>query len=243
VARELLDKGAIGDIKYYPYHGMSIALEDLAAGHIGAVIKLFEVLTWLVKDRSDLAVVEQIPTHEKLGIAFAKSDTRLCTIVNKTLANLKERGIFDALSRKWYGDLQKQQTEVAIKLIRLFIGEEEQFHFVMGEIEWDKLEALNALSCSEPAQSISFEETARGASFDWHNTPHGHYVIALSGRNPHTDDVEYGSVPLYINGLYQRVPRAARLHLRCPLPLRSGCTRTSSPSGRLGEWRVSVGDE
>jgi len=36
------------------------------------------VAAWLVKDRRDLAVVEQIPTHEKLGIAFAKTNTELC---------------------------------------------------------------------------------------------------------------------------------------------------------------------
>jgi ABC-type amino acid transport substrate-binding protein len=107
VARKLLVEGAIGEIRYYPYHGILTALDDLAAGHIGAFIKLFPVVTWLVKDRPDLAVVQQIPTHEKLGIAFAKTNLRLCAAVNKTLANIKERGIFDALRRKWFGELQK----------------------------------------------------------------------------------------------------------------------------------------
>jgi len=41
VARELLARGAIEDIKYYPYHGILTALDDLSAGHIGALIKLF----------------------------------------------------------------------------------------------------------------------------------------------------------------------------------------------------------
>src|SRR5215203_1817657 len=71
VARKLLAEGAIGDIKYYRYHGILTALEDLSTGHIGAIIKLFPVVSWLVKERRELAVIQQIPTHERLGIAFA----------------------------------------------------------------------------------------------------------------------------------------------------------------------------
>jgi len=41
VARKLLAKGAIGNSKYYPYHGILTALNDLSAGRIGALIKLF----------------------------------------------------------------------------------------------------------------------------------------------------------------------------------------------------------
>ena len=38
--------------------------------------------------------------HEKLGIAFTKTNVELCAAVNKALANIKKRGIFDALCRK-----------------------------------------------------------------------------------------------------------------------------------------------
>jgi len=58
------------------------------------------VAAWLVKGRRDLAVIQQIPTHEKLGIAFAKTNVELCAAVNKAQANIKKRGIFDALCRK-----------------------------------------------------------------------------------------------------------------------------------------------
>ena len=66
---------------------------------------------------------------------------------------------------------------MAIRLIRLFTGDDEQSHIYVGEIE-----ALNAISKSEQAQTISFEETSAGASLDWHNAPHRQYVITLSGR-------------------------------------------------------------
>ena len=107
VARKLLAEGAIGDIRYYPYHGVLTALDDLSAGHIGAFIKLFPVVSWLVRERRDLAVIQQIPTHEKLGIAFANTNVGLCKAVNKTLANIKESGSFDELYQKWFGDVKR----------------------------------------------------------------------------------------------------------------------------------------
>jgi polar amino acid transport system substrate-binding protein len=107
VAMKLLAEGAIGDIKYYPYHGILTTLDDLSAGHIGALIKLYPVVSWLVKERRELAVVQQIPTHERLGIAFAKTNVALCEAVNKSLASIKERGLFDALRRKWLDESDK----------------------------------------------------------------------------------------------------------------------------------------
>ena len=52
----------------------------------------------------------------------------------------------------------------------------------MGEIEWNETEALNAISQSKQARTISFEETSAGASLDWHNAPHRQYVVTLSDR-------------------------------------------------------------
>jgi quercetin dioxygenase-like cupin family protein len=71
---------------------------------------------------------------------------------------------------------------MAIRLIRLFTGDDEQSHFSVSESEWNETQALNAISKSEQARTISFEETAAGASLDWHNAPHRQYVITLSGR-------------------------------------------------------------
>jgi polar amino acid transport system substrate-binding protein len=107
VARKFLASGVIGDIEYYPYHGILTALDDLSAGRIGALIKLFPVLSWLVKDRGELAVVEQIPTREKLGIAFAKTNVGLCQAVNESLASIKESGTFETLRREWFDESGK----------------------------------------------------------------------------------------------------------------------------------------
>jgi polar amino acid transport system substrate-binding protein len=101
VAQRLLAEGKIAQVRYYPYHGILDALDDLSAGRIGAVIKLYPVAVSLVKGRRDLAVVAQIPTHEHLGVAFARSNTALRDAVNGALASLTARGIVEQLRRTW----------------------------------------------------------------------------------------------------------------------------------------------
>jgi ABC-type amino acid transport substrate-binding protein len=102
VARRLLAEGAIADIKYYPYHGIAAALDDLKAGRIGLVIKLHPVISWLVKDRPALSVAIEVPTHEKLGIAFAKQNEALCEAVNRALVTLRDNGEFARLQARWF---------------------------------------------------------------------------------------------------------------------------------------------
>jgi len=101
VARHLLAQGDIAGIRYYPYHGIMAALDDLEAGHIGLIIKLFPVISWLVKDRPQLAVPMQVPTHEKLGIAFAKDRVDLCGAVDAAIRTLRDNGEFTRLQARW----------------------------------------------------------------------------------------------------------------------------------------------
>jgi ABC-type amino acid transport substrate-binding protein len=101
VARQLLAQGHIAGIRYYPYHGIATALDDLEAERIGLVIKLFPVISWLVKDRPQLEVAMQVPTHERLGIAFAKERADLCETVNTAIGTLRENGAFAQLQARW----------------------------------------------------------------------------------------------------------------------------------------------
>ena len=102
VAKRLLAEGVVADIKYYLYHGIATALDDLEARRIGLVIKLHPVISWLVKDRPALSVAIEAPTHEKLGIAFAKQNEALCEAVNRALAALRENGEFARLQARWF---------------------------------------------------------------------------------------------------------------------------------------------
>jgi ABC-type amino acid transport substrate-binding protein len=101
VAKRLLAQGHIARIRYYPYHGIAAALDDLEAGRIGLVIKLFPVISWLVRDRAELRVALQVATGEKLGIAFAKGRTDLCTAVEGAIRTLRDKGIFARLEAQW----------------------------------------------------------------------------------------------------------------------------------------------
>jgi polar amino acid transport system substrate-binding protein len=102
VARRFKAQGAIADIRYYPYDGIEAALDDLAAGRIGLVIKLFPVISRLIKGRPQLAVAMQVPTHEELGIAFAKDNHSLCDAVNDALDSVKRSGRFATLQARWF---------------------------------------------------------------------------------------------------------------------------------------------
>lgn len=102
VARRWLAEGLIARIQYYPYDGIQSALSDMNAGKIGLVIKLFPVISWLVKDHPDLRVAMQVPTHEQLGIAFAKNNSALCDAVNGALDAMRGSGEFDKLRSRWF---------------------------------------------------------------------------------------------------------------------------------------------
>jgi polar amino acid transport system substrate-binding protein len=101
VARRLLAQRDIAGIRYYPYHGIATALDDLEAGRIGLIIKLFPVISRLVQDRPQLAVAMQVPTHEKLGIAFAKDRADLCDAVEGAIRTLRGDGTFARLQARW----------------------------------------------------------------------------------------------------------------------------------------------
>ena len=102
VAKRLMADGTIAGIKYYPYHGIATALDDLDAGRIGLIIKLHPVISWLVKDRPRLAVPLEVPTHEQLGIAFAKDNVALCDAVNGALVTLRGNGELVRLEAHWF---------------------------------------------------------------------------------------------------------------------------------------------
>jgi ABC-type amino acid transport substrate-binding protein len=101
VARELKARGAIADIRYYPYSGIEDALDDVSAGRIGAFIKLLPVTTWYTRERPEPRVVQEIPTHERLGIAVAPGNVALRDAINEALAALRSSGDLDELTDRW----------------------------------------------------------------------------------------------------------------------------------------------
>jgi polar amino acid transport system substrate-binding protein len=78
-----------------------MALDDLEAGKIGLVIKLFPVISWLTRERPDLAIVMQMPTHERLGIAYAPERADFCDAVDAVIEALRESGELAKLQATW----------------------------------------------------------------------------------------------------------------------------------------------
>jgi ABC-type amino acid transport substrate-binding protein len=65
------------------------------------VIKLFSVIEWLTKGRDKLSVPMQVPTHKKVGVAFAKTNLGVCDAVNSVLHTLHDNGEFARLVARW----------------------------------------------------------------------------------------------------------------------------------------------
>jgi polar amino acid transport system substrate-binding protein len=102
VARCWLAEGLIAGIHYYPYDGIATALDDLVAGRIGFVVKLFPVISWLVKNRPQLSVAMQVPTHEQIGIAYARHNVTLRDQVERAIETLRANGEFARLQAHWF---------------------------------------------------------------------------------------------------------------------------------------------
>jgi quercetin dioxygenase-like cupin family protein len=65
--------------------------------------------------------------------------------------------------------------------VRLFTGDDGESHFTDGRVELGPSDGPSARSEVAGANTVSFEESARGASLSWHNAPERQYVITLSG--------------------------------------------------------------
>ncbi len=101
VAHRLKAEGRVAEVRTYAYHDIGAMLDDLAAGKIGAVMKLAPVMRWMIKDRPRLRVVEEGITDERLGIAVRLDDKALLEAINDVQARLQESGALQRLAQKW----------------------------------------------------------------------------------------------------------------------------------------------
>lgn len=68
-----------------------------------------------------------------------------------------------------------------IRCVRLWTGDDGNSHFEEGTIDLPKGERGDVLSQLVAATGISFQETASGGSYAWHQDPVPRFVITLSG--------------------------------------------------------------
>jgi quercetin dioxygenase-like cupin family protein len=68
-----------------------------------------------------------------------------------------------------------------IQCIRLWTGDDAESHFEEGWIALEPGAHGDFLTGKIPAASVSFQETARGGTLDWHTAPVRQLVVTLSG--------------------------------------------------------------
>lgn len=102
VAQALLAQNKIGKIAWYAYHDITLALDDLQAARIGAVIKLEPVMRALAASRPELRVVQAGLTVEAIAYAVGLGNDALAKAVDAAQARLLAAGTIDALAQRWF---------------------------------------------------------------------------------------------------------------------------------------------
>ncbi len=92
------------DITILPFQEYPPALEALKAGQIDALTTDSVALSQFAKDNPDLVVVGGLFTQEPYGMGLPSGDSYFNNLVNFTLQSLKQRGVYDQLYRKWFGE-------------------------------------------------------------------------------------------------------------------------------------------
>src|SRR3954471_10885185 len=94
--------GQIGGVKVYPFAQIADAMKDLAAGRIGAVMKVYPVAAWLSRQTPGLRILGQVPENpEPLGIGFNLDNPGLVATVNGALTAMQRDGSYKALADRW----------------------------------------------------------------------------------------------------------------------------------------------
>ena len=101
VAHRLKEERKVADVRTYPYHDIGLMLDDLAAGAIGAVMKLAPVMHWFTRSRPTLRVVQERITDEKLGVSVRRGNETLRAAINGAQARLETSGVLPHLVDKW----------------------------------------------------------------------------------------------------------------------------------------------
>jgi len=94
--------GQIGGVKVYPFAQITNAMQDLTAGRVGAVMKVYPVAAWLARRTPGLRILGQVPNNpQPLGVGFNLDNLGLVAAVNQTLAAMQRDGSYTALADRW----------------------------------------------------------------------------------------------------------------------------------------------
>lgn len=80
--------------------------QQLQAGALDAVFNDLPVTEESIKDKPNLAIVQQVETGEEYAIAVGKENTALKDAINQAMADLIAEGTFQEIYQKWFPDLK-----------------------------------------------------------------------------------------------------------------------------------------
>ncbi|KAF0958438.1 ABC transporter substrate-binding protein [Rhodococcus sp. T7] len=103
IVERLVAEGRAGAIRVYAYDRIGQALDDLSSGGCDAVMKLAPVLTWLVRDRPHVEVVERGISREEIAVAVRTGDHALRDRIESAQRALAADGTLDRLRSTWLG--------------------------------------------------------------------------------------------------------------------------------------------
>ncbi len=94
----------IRDLSHVGFADAEAMFQEYEAGGIDAVVFDSPILAYYVAERSggDARLLDRVYRAENYGIAFP-TDSALRERVDRVLLGLREQGVFDELTRKWFG--------------------------------------------------------------------------------------------------------------------------------------------
>jgi len=89
-----------------PFKDAVSAFSSLQAGNVDAVVNDLPVSADMIKDPSKgLVMIAQIPTGEQYGFGVSKENPALLKAMNDALAKVRASGEYDAIYKKWFGEV------------------------------------------------------------------------------------------------------------------------------------------
>jgi len=103
------EENASDEVEIRTYEDLALLTAAVKAGKIDAAVNDNTVLYDYVADNPDLEVATEFDTGEQYGFAVAKDgNDELLATANEALAQAREDGTYDALYKKYFGDIPQK---------------------------------------------------------------------------------------------------------------------------------------
>jgi ABC-type amino acid transport substrate-binding protein len=103
IAKQMKSQGQLHGIKIYPFKYFDVAIDDLVAGKIGAVMKIFPVAYYYVQQHPELKILAAVPNDpQPLGFGMNKNNRGLMNAVNKAQVEMQADGTYAKIHQKWF---------------------------------------------------------------------------------------------------------------------------------------------